>query len=232
MKPVIEEVIDKNQNTITRFNPLGTMILFAAAKARNPDMSDLEIFNELGTKTNLHKQWVKRYGEHYQNWLEEFVDGQTYRKSELLEIVGMSQAIQPGNYQYWRDMAKTHGVIRDEPKTSTTINVNTDFSQVHNGTESFEDARRRLLSELRGVDYKGGSRVVDAVGIPIPTGREGEGDRACRMQEEPLAMANPLGEDRGCSEQGVPIPAIPERPTPTSDDPLLGKRTKPTRAKK
>ncbi len=208
------------------------MLLFAISKVRNPDLSDAEIFKELGSSKNLHKEWVKRYGKAYTDWLEEYMEGQTYRKSDLLEAVGMAQALQAGNYQYWRDMAKTHGVIRDEPKTSTTININTDFNQILSEGKSFEESRRELLARLRGVEYKGRPRVVDAVGVTVSGGDGSEGDRASGVQEKPVAVDNSLGKDGGCSEPREPVPAIPVGQAPADPHPLLAKRKKPAHTKK
>lgn len=228
MKPVIEEVITKDGDVITRFSATGRMWIFARFKALEPGLTDEEIAKKCDFSHSIIYTWKKKYGPHFASWLEEAVDMfSNEHGAAMLEAVGMAQALQPNNFQYWREMARTKGVIKDEVKTQN-ITINTDFSAIIAGGD-FDDARRRLLSEIRGVGYTREPRVVD---VTPPGQREGSGDRAGQVQGEPVALADPLGDDGGRAERRASLPAVPEQGPSPGVDPVLVKRAVPTGAEK
>lgn len=190
------------------------MILYSIHRAKNQGLSDREVCIKAGIDEQLPMRWKVKYGTYFIDWLEEAIDQEGGDDAAVLERVGMMQAVQGGNFQYWREMARTKGVIKDElPKASLTIN--TDFTVIMQATGgNLDAARQQLLSAARGLAIPDGSRVV----IPIVIGNEqgkhsGEGAGASPLQARPVEMANALGTDRGRPEQGAPIPAVPQQAT-------------------
>jgi hypothetical protein len=219
-KPVIEETIAKDGTTIIRFNPLPTMWAFAIAKSKMPEASIEDIATEAGISAKTFYEWRKKYSRHFLEWLEDAVDSQHFGKeAALLEQIGMMQAMQPGNYQYWRDMARKHGVIADEVK-SQNITINTDFSIISLGGD-IEEKRRRLLSQVFGLANGGGTPLAGTPALEHQGSHSGAGNRASSVSERPVEVLDPLGADRGHSEQGISLPTVPEQDPPSSADPRL-----------
>lgn len=153
----------------------------------------------------------------YLDWLDSAVDGECGQEdAAVLERVGMINATQKGGYSYWKDMARKHGVIKDEVK-ETKVTINTDFTAIL-AMGDLDAARRRILQELRGVEFEGGSGVVDVTPI-----RELEGARSgtSQVQEGSMVLAHPLGSDRGRSEQGASLPALSQQDSPASSYSIL-----------
>lgn len=184
------------------------MILYSVKKAKNPHLSDGEACDLAGIDRQLPSRWLAKYGHHYREWIEEALDHDSADDAEVLERVGMVNAVQ-GNYQFWRDMARQKGVIKEEVK-EVKISINTDFSALLNGVNGdIVEARKRILLKARGVVVPGGPGMAAAAGVgEYP----GAGDGAGELQERPLEMANALGTDRGRSERDQPLPALSERP--------------------
>jgi len=214
VKPVLERVLDKNGEESVHFHPTARMQLFAIKKSESPGLGDGDIAKEMNIDPQLPRRWAERYGRHYLEWLEEYVESNvTGNEALVLERVGMVQAVQRNNYSFWRDMAKKHGVIKEEVKDTTHITINTDFSHIFVGAD-FNDARRKILDAYRGLGNKTGPGVVDVAHerLQICEGREDSGVGS--MQDGPVEVVNPLGEDRGHAEQGEPVPAVPRKSTP------------------
>lgn len=141
-------MIDKNGGEEVVFSPSARMILFSVHKARN--LSDDEACDKAGIDRQLPSRWATKYGSYYTDWLSEACDQDTSDDAAVLERVGMVNALQ-GNFQFWREMAKTKGVIKEEqPKAGLTLN--TDFTVILQASGgNLEAARAQLMEELRGI---------------------------------------------------------------------------------
>lgn len=227
MKPAKEVIIGKSGEETIRMNPTAHMILFAMEKAKAPGDSDTEVAKRAGITPSSPSKWAKKYGTLYLEWLDEFIETAFYSKqAEVLEAVGMIHATQ-GSYQHWRDMSKKHGVIAEDVK-EVRVTLNTDFNIVL-AQGDLADARRRILQEVRGLGEPGKPRVVDVTPSKDASSPEGSGNRAGNLQGGSLALPDSLGGDGRQSERGTPIPALPERHTPTGVDKILAKRAVPPR---
>lgn len=184
------------------------MILYGIYKGRLPGLSDGEICDKAKIDRQLPMRWRVKYQTYFTDWLEEVIEQESGDDALVLERFGMMQALQPGNYQYFRDMAKTKGVIKEEqPKAGLTIN--TDFTVIMTAAGGNLDAvRHQLLQAARGLADTGGSRVVESHRLGEP---ESKGDRTSDVQAEPVEVVDALGPDGGRSEQGEPIPAVPKQ---------------------
>lgn len=197
MKPVLYRVVDKNGDEIVTFHPTSKMMIYALRKARSPGAPETELCASCGIEPSSPRKWKEKYGSYFSEWLEEFMELESGQDHELLEAVGMAQALQGGNFQYWREMARMKGVLKDEIKPSH-ITINTDFSQILIASGgNLEAARERLLASARGLEFKEGVRVVDALELREPASA---GDGAIEVQDESMALAHALGGDRGRSE--------------------------------
>lgn len=217
MKPVLQTVIDKNGNSEQVFRPTAKMILYSIYRAENPGAGTSEVCRMAGVDPVMPGRWAAKYGSHFMNWIEEALDAQTNDDAKVLERVGMIQASQ-GNFQFWREMARTKGVIKEEqPKRGITLN--TDFTVVLAAVGgNFDAARQQILSAHRGVEYKGEPGVV-----VVASGgqRNSAGDGASAVQGQPVAVPNALGTNGGCTKQRKPVPAISEQDASPSSDPVL-----------
>lgn len=194
MKPVVERIIDKNGGTFTRFNPTGKMIYYAVTLAQNPTLTEKEVLSLCRLPKITLDRWKEKYGSEFSYWLEEMVDQCGYdEKAAAIEAVGMVEALQ-GNYNFWKDMAKKNGVIEGDSKL--TININTDFSQVLVAGESFEERRKQLLSQIRGVGESGKPRLAGASTPEHAGSSKSAGARAGEVQERSVVLADPLGSNR------------------------------------
>lgn len=206
MSNVLEETIAKDGSILVRFNPTAKMIVYAMFRSKNPDKSESEVCEMAKIHPSALSKWRSSYGSHFTTWLEEEIElHQQGNEAAVLEAVGMSQALRKNNYQYWRDMARKHGVIQDEVKTQN-ITINTDFSAISIGGD-FEQQRRRILQEALGLADTGGDQVVDVTPSREP---QSKGSRASALPEITLEVSDALGSDRGLAEQGTPVPAIPK----------------------
>lgn len=222
MKSVIHTVIGKSGEEITEFLPTPKMILFAIEKAKAPDESDAELARRSGSNPNMPNAWARKYGELYKVWLDEFVEGASFsRESEVLELVGMIQASQ-GNFSFWKEMARKHGVIKDEVK-ELSLTINTDFSQILVGDPN--EARRRILLETRGVV------VPTRPGVAAPTGigqQEGAGSGAGDVLQKPMEIPNTLDSDGRQPEQGKSVSVVPKQNPPSGSRRILANRKIPS----
>ena len=197
MRPVLETVIGKDGDERTIFSPTAKMMLYAMRKAKSPGMPEGELCASINVEPSTPRKWKEKYGSYYSEWLEEFMELHVGNDAELLEAVGMAQALQSGNYQFWRDLSRMKGVLKDEIKPSH-ITINTDFSQILIASGGdFEAARERLLAAARGVELGERPRVVDVTKLGEP---KSPGDGAAEVQERSMALAHALGADRGRSE--------------------------------
>ena len=229
MKQVLQEVTDKNGNISIKFNATAKMILFAIGKAKNPSWSDNEVLDDIGIHRNSLSQWKTKYGSHFTSFIEEMIDNFAPDKgAELLEAVGMVNALQ-GNYNFWKDLAKTRGVIKEDAK-SVSLTINTSFEHISLG--DFNEQRARLLSELRGVGVSGKSGVAEPVTIEHKASGKGPGNRAGKVQTRSVAFLDTLGSDRRCNGTTESIPAVSQQEAPTSDDSLLAEYNEAVLSKK
>ncbi len=205
MKPCIYTTISKNGDEITEFLPTARMILYSIHKAKNQGLADSEVCALAGLDAQNPMRWRVKYGTYFTDWLEEAIDHQSMDDAAVLERVGMIQAAQPGNYQYWRDMSRSKGVLKDEIK-EVKITLNTDFSALLGG--DLAEARKRILLKARGMVVPGRPGVATGAG---EREHPGPGNRASDVQERSLEMANALGKDRGRSERSEPLPAVPKQ---------------------
>ncbi len=224
MKPVLHEIIDKNGGKSTEFNPTARMVLFATYKAKRPTETEEEVLASMNCGTDLHKKWSKQYGTHYTGWLEEMIDQHSQDgKYDILEAVGMVKAVQ-GSFQHWKEMAKVHGLIKEEVK-NVSVTINTDFSKFK-GLD-FEEYRRRILESTRGVDYAPRYRVADDpviakfTGVPDSGSNSGPGGGTVPVQSEPVEVPNALGKDRGCGAAREAVSAVPVGPSLIRADTIL-----------
>ena len=218
MKPVLHEVIDKNGAKSVVFNPTAQMILYSIYKADHPELPDADICDQAGISRELPGSWRRKYKEYFTNWIEEAIDAGTSDDRKVLERVGMMQAVQAGNYQYWRDMARTKGVIK-EPEQKPGLTVNTNFTQILVEVGgNFEAARARILQAARGVE----DGSIPGLAGPAHGGEHpGAGAGAGEVQDRPVVLANALGANRGRAKSAQPVPAVPERPAFTSSYEVL-----------
>lgn len=216
MKPVLRTVIDKNGAEETVFEPTSKMILYAIKKAKNQHLCDSEVCGLAKIDPQLPNRWEVKYGSYFRDWLEEAMDMEVEDEAEVLHAVGMMQAVRPGNFQYWREMARTKGVIKEEqPKIGLTLN--TDFTVVMAAVGGdFNAARARILQDLRGVGDAGGSRVALPLEPGYAGGDPGPGAGTSQVQERPVALAHALGANGGRAEHREPVSAVPESHSFTS----------------
>lgn len=206
MRKVLDEVITKNGDVVKRFVPTGRMILYAVTRAKSPTLVDKEICELTGLAPPTIASWSAKYGHDYLEWLEEMIDQfMPDKEAEMLHAVGMIESLQ-GNFQFWKEMAKTKGVIKEDVK-NLSVTINTDFSHVVNG-ESFEDARKRILQSLRGVGESGKSRMAESAAIQHAGSSKSKGAGTRTVQERSVVLADPLGSDGGLSGTGQPLPAF------------------------
>jgi len=229
MRKVLDKTFGKNGDVIETFCPTAKQILFAMCKAKNAHMTDSEVAHEVGITPQAVSRWRCDYGSSFSGWLEEMIDQYAPDKdAELLHAVGMVHAVQ-GNYNFWKDMAKSKGVIKEDSKPMH-ITINTDFSHISIG--DFHEERARLLSELRGVGKSGKSRVAEPVTIEHQGGSESKGDRTSEVQDRSMALANPLGSNRGRARTRQPVPALSQQATSSDSDSLLAEHPKAPLPKK
>lgn len=227
MKPVLQTVIDKNGGETTVFHPTARMILFSVVKSRHPGMSDEEACLEAQLDPQLPARWAGKYGSYYLDWIEEAIDqGVAADDAAVLERVGMVNALQ-GNFQFWREMARTKGVIKEE-LPSKGITINTDFTVVLAAVGGdVHAARARLLQAARGLGDPGGSGMASPLSLGQPAGA---GARAGELQARPVEMAHALGANRGRAEQGPAIPAVSKQAAFASTYVVLDEGEVPTGA--
>jgi len=214
VKQALRVVIDKNGAQETIFQPTGLMMQFGIMKARDQAASDFQICQRLDINFSTFSRWRTKYGSYFTDWLEEFIEMQMGDHSALLEAKGMEMALQDGNFQYWREMARTKGVIKDDVKPAS-ITINTDFTAIIAAAGGdLNAARARILQETRGLAQPGAAVVAP----PAPQREQASpAARASDVQGGSLEVDNSLGEDRGHPEQGEPIPAVPRRHAPSSN---------------
>lgn len=206
MKRVRHVVFDKNGEEHEQFNPTPRMIIFAAEKSKNPEMGDPDIARLAGLDPASPGMWVRKYGALYLTWLEECIEATAFGKeAQVLEMVGMIEASQ-GAFSFWKEMARKHGVIQDEVK-ELTVQVNTNFTTILAG-ESAQDARRRLLQEIRGLGNGGKPVVVDVTPSENTASPTSTGDRASNVQGGPVALPAALGSNRRRTKRREPIPGV------------------------
>lgn len=168
MKPVLREVTDKNGNVEMVFSPTALMVLYSINRAKNPGLSSAEVCRMTKIDPGLPGKWAAKYGTHFTNWLEEALDAQTDDDAAVLERVGMIQAVQSGNFQFWREMARAKGVIKDEqPKKGLTIN--TDFTVImQESGGNLELARQKMLAAVRGhAQPVSEQKIIEAEVVPV-----------------------------------------------------------------
>lgn len=208
MKPVLRTVVDKNGAEETVFTPTAKMILYGIYKARNQHLGDGEVCDMAKIDRQLPMRWKVKFGTYFTDWLEQTIEMESGDDALVLERFGMMQALQPGNYQYFRDLARSKGVIKEE-ESKKSLTINTDFTVILQASGGdLHAVRDRLLQAARGLEHQGGSRVVESHRLGKP---EGAGGGAGDVQGEPVAVANALGADRGRAERTQPIPAVPEQ---------------------
>jgi len=219
MKPVKHITYDKNGEEQVFFNASPRMILFAIEKSKAPGEADGTLAKRAGIDPSLPCKWASKYGQLYLNWLEEFVDTNVGdRQAEVLEAVGMIQATQLNGYSFWKDMAKKHGVIKDDAKVQNIV-INTDFSQILIGDPV--EARRRILQETRGLVIPTGLGVAPPPGVGQ---HQGAGSGTGDLQERPVEIFDALDSDGRRPEQGAPVPVVSKQTTPSGNNRVLGKR--------
>lgn len=213
LKPVLRTVIDKNGAEEQIFSPSARMILFSIERAKNPGLSNKEVCEKIGLDPQLPMRWAVKYGTHYTDWIEEAIDQASDDDAAVLERVGMVNALQ-GNFQFWREMARTKGVIKEDDKPKN-LTINTDFTVIMQGVGGNLDAARdKLLQAARGLGDAHRSGVALPHNLshqPNDIARQGAG--AGQVQGESLALADALGTDGGRSEQRTPVPAVPQQAT-------------------
>ena len=208
MKPILRRVIDKNGAEETIFTPSPMMVQFSLYKAEMPGATCAEVCASAGIDPQNPGRWASKYGSHFLIWLEEAVEHCGIDDARVLYRVGMAQAMQPGNYQYFRDFARTLGIIKDEVKVQN-ITINTDFSQILIACGGdLERARSELLQKARGVVIQARPGVALPIDVGQPGGGGGAGDRVSQLQGESMALDDSLGADGGCATEGKPVPAI------------------------
>ncbi len=219
MKSVIYTVTDKNGNDQTTFQATPRMILYAITASKHPTLVEDELCDLIGIHRRSIKRWKELYDRpkqdknYFSDWLEEFTDANTNvdeQKKAVLEAVGMINATQ-GNFQFWREMARTQGVIKEEPK-NTSITINTDFSQIAIGA-NFDEARRALLRSTQGVELPRTAPVAPVIEHQQP---QGVGSGASGVQEEPVAVHDTLGSNRGHAKRGRSVPIVPSKKAPSN----------------
>lgn len=217
MKPVLRTVIDKNGGEETVFAPTAQMILYSIYRAENPGMGTSEVCKMAGIAPSMPGKWAAKYSHHFMNWIEEALDANVNDDAKVLERIGMINATQ-GNFQFWREMARTKGVIKEEaPKRGLTLN--TDFTVILAAVGGdFNAARQHILSAHRGVEHQGDAGLVH---LTSSGEHPGAGAGASPVQREPVAVSNPLGANRRRAKRQEPIPAFSEQATSPGSDPVL-----------
>jgi len=221
MNPVLEEVIQKDGSTKVVFSATPRMLLYAITWAQ--DLTRIE--NEVCDKIGIHRRSIKRWKElydtpkqarnYFSNWLEETVEALANtdeQKKAVLEAVGMIEATQ-GKYQFWRDMSRTYGAIKEETK-ATSITINTDFSQIAIGA-NFDEARRKILRDATGVELPRGTPVAPT--LEPRQEHKGDGDGASGLQSITLEVPNPLDSNGKRSKRGGTISILSPKIPPRTD---------------
>lgn len=213
MKPVLRTVIDKNGNEERVFSPSARMILFSVYKTEG--LSDEEACDKAKIDRELPGRWRVKYGSWFTGWLEEAMDQGASDDAKILERVGMVNAIQ-GNFQFWREMARTKGVIKEEVKNQS-LTINTDFTTILQMVGGdLNAARAKLLHATRGLAEPERPRVAEPALEQRASGASGEGNRARHVQGRSLALSHALGSNGGCAEQGESLSAVSEQAAFTS----------------
>lgn len=210
MKPVIEKTIAKDGSVLIRFNATPKMVLAAITIAQSPHLSEEEVCESLRMDKRSFSRWRSLYGSAFNDWLDEALDihsPEETHKKKILEAVGMINAVQ-GNYQFWRDMARTNGVIKEEVKNQS-ITINTDFSQIAIGAD-FNETRRALLKQLTGVEYAGEPRMAETTLIGQ---RESTGSGTRDVQSQPVVLDDSLGSNRRRPRERPAVSKLPSKAT-------------------
>ena len=208
MKPILRVVIDKNGNEETIFTPSPMMVQYSLYKAEMPGAGCAEVCAAAGIESQNPARWASKYGSHFLSWLEEAVEHCGIDDARVLYRVGLAQAMQPGNYQYFRDFARTLGIIKEEVKAQN-ITINTDFSMILAACGGdLERARSELLQKARGVVIPGRPGLALSSDERQQGSDSSQGDRAGIMQVEPVAMDDPLGTDGGRPAERASVPAV------------------------
>lgn len=169
----------------------------------------------LGLHVRTIKRWKELYDEpkaeenYFSRWLEEAIDihaATDDHKKTILEAVGMVNAVN-GNFQFWREMARTQGVIKEEPK-NTSITINTDFSQIAIGA-NFDEARRQILRDATGVELPRGTTVAPT--LELRQEHKSDGDGTSGLQGIPLEVPNPLDSNGKRAKRSSAVSILPPK---------------------
>lgn len=218
MKPVIYTTTTKSGDKETVLNPTPRMLLYAITWAKDLTRVEDEVCDAIGIHRRSIKRWKELYDQpkqqrnYFSEWLEDTVESLANtdeQKKSILEAVGMIEATQ-GGYQFWRDMSRTYGAIKEEVK-STSITINTDFSQIAIGA-NFDEARRALLKSTQGVELPRTAPVAPIIEHQQP---QGVGGGTGGVQEEPVAVLDPLATNGRYAKRGRAVPIIPSKKTPS-----------------
>ena len=205
--PILEKKLDARGEEIgIKFNPTSAMLNFAMhrAQAKNIDKTNEEILKSLDLSISLVETWDKQYGDYFRDFLVEALETFGQPLKESLHNLGWKMAM-GGDFQFWKAMATTHGVVKNE-----VVEVNV----IARATKKLEDMsegellehQKQLQAQLSGDDsdlpavseeHSGDGEMVAA-----PSGGEPRSDsnRDKPLQERPLEIPDALVQDRGRSQ--------------------------------
>lgn len=188
------------------FLPDVQMRLWVVARAdrQHKDSSDEALLRRLKWKSTLITDWKRWFDPGFSEWYADAIYAQGSPLRSLLEQIGRENAYK-GDYNFWRDLARTHGVISNE-----TVEHKINIGQFTKGLENLSDAElekraNSMLSASRGVENQG---TIDLAGTIDIGGQAGDGDRVGEMQEKPVVLAEPRGDGKP-KEPREPGPAVP-----------------------
>lgn len=204
----LKEEFDRNGELLrVDFYPTADMLRYASARSSlaNEKKSDRDLILELGIPVKAFNSWEPTYGNHFREWLYWFMENLRAPVRDALFGVGLDRAMR-GEYNFWKDMARTVGAISTE-KQDIKLIVSRGVDELSNLTAAeLEAEQRKLLGELTGVS------VAAAPQAEGPEGRLG-GDSV--MQAEPVAVPVSVGSDGGLSGPTESVQTVPPETPPS-----------------
>ncbi len=157
----------------------------------------VDILKEVGWKRDLVNDWFEKHGDLFMEWLEDAMMVASRPIKDLLTQVGNERAMGADGFQYWKELARTHGVISAE-KTETELSVGALTRGLDKLTPAELSQRANaMLSQARTLEHSDNASLAGAVDDERP---RGDSDGAGALQVRPVALPDASRDDRECEE--------------------------------
>lgn len=184
-KRYLEPEKDNHSNIIGwKFKPTTLMLLmlYECVNPKNAHLSTREIFKQRGVAYKNFVGWQKEYIDKIEQidpetkektyeernwfvlWWEEQISLSRIDLRQMLAQVGMQRALK-GDYNFWRDLSKTWGVIANEEKEAPVRGIPLNLGKENASIDEIRIAKHKLLAAHRGVGDPGGAQLAPALTV-------------------------------------------------------------------